>query len=331
MRLENFIEKFNEGDLDFLKWFGDIDDFLDLVEKNKKWYLLDLDRMEDDYPNYLMLHLYNNRKDGFNKKVLSSLTDVELIDGVWYWVGDRKDLAQLFCDNRRNSLSRNTVEEILDGTLEIHTWWSAYDLTDNVYRDVIQELTKENLIRLKEYVIDTLKGKKISPNTDVLESIAQRENTEFVTVNESNIDEIIDDEETMVELMKDELEELKRELYSIYGSSYESAYEEELIDEVSDELGRYFDMKQGKYTTRPHSFRANTEVERYQVPIWHFEKNILEYLNYNKKYSSETLDYRGTYVDLLSVENECLDTNPPDYPDSRLIDKNINSFFNDYI
>ena len=32
--------------------------------------------------------------------------------------------------------------------------------TDDVYRDVVQELTKENLKRLKEYIVESLKRKR---------------------------------------------------------------------------------------------------------------------------------------------------------------------------
>lgn len=332
MKLQEFIDEFNDGEeSQILKWFGTMDTFFELIEKNKKWDLLDENIMEDEYTNYSYLHLYRNDKLEFNRRVSSDLDDVELIDGVWYFVGDKTSLAKLFCDNNRNGLSRSTVEEILDGNLDMGSWWSPYDLTDNVYRDVIQELTKENITRLKEYVMDILKGKKISANTDVLESIAQKENTEFVTVSESNIDEIIDDEETMVELMNDELEDLKRELYNIYDSSYNSAYEDELYSEVKDELKKYFDMDNGKFITRPHVYKSNTHVEMFQVPIFNFESTILDYLNNNKRYNNETLYNSGGFIELLESDNDCLNAFPSDYPDSRLIDKNINSFFRDYI
>jgi hypothetical protein len=44
-----------------------------------------------------------------------------------------------------------------------------------------------------------------------------------------------------------------------------------------------------------------------------------------------TLDYHGSYLDTLKDETECLSVYPSDYPDSRLIDKNINLYFSDYI
>jgi methionine salvage enolase-phosphatase E1 len=75
-----------------------------------------------------------------------------MIDGIPYLVLD--SLAELFCDNR-NDISRNTIEELLNGEYENYGW-SSYDLTDNIYRDVIEELTKENLRNLKEYIVKGL-------------------------------------------------------------------------------------------------------------------------------------------------------------------------------
>ena len=131
------------------------------------------------------------------------LGDVEIVNDIPYLVvNTRGELAKLFC-SYRNELSSDTVETILDGEND----WGYYDnTTDDVYRDVIEELTKENLRRLKEYIIDTLKGKQIPTSTEVLESIAQSQGNDYVTVDESNIDEIVDDEETMNEV--DTLEQM---------------------------------------------------------------------------------------------------------------------------
>jgi hypothetical protein len=62
-----------------------------------------------------------------------------------------------------------------------------------------------------------------------------------------------------------------------------------------------------------------------------FERFILDYLNNNKGYSNGTLEYWGSYVSILKEEISCLSFRVSDWPDSRIVDKNINSYFPDYI
>jgi hypothetical protein len=328
MDIHELIEMFNEGDMDFIQYFSDIETFLKVV--NKRGLLDELDpegQLAEHFQNELLLFYHEHDKEKFWQYILKFLGDVELIDGIPHIIlSDRGELSRLFCDGNRYDISQDTVESILTGE---HDREFYYDSTDDVYRDVIQELTKENLKRLKEYIIQTLDGQQLPTNTEVLESIAQRENTEYVTVNESNIDEIVDDEETMNELMKDELNDLKSELYSVHSQAYNNAYEDELFEDIMGELSTYFG--DGEWVTRPHTYKKDTEVQKYKAPIHNFESNITDYLRQNKGYSYGTLEYWGSYIEILKDQDECLSIRPPDYPDSRKVDKNINMYFNDYI
>ena len=136
----------------------------------------------------------------------------------------------------------------------------------------------------------------------------------------------------MKELLDNELDELKGQLYSIYGDSYNNAYEEELYKEAWDELSEFFDTDNGQWITRPHTYKKDTEVHFFTLPIRDFEKFVLDYLTSNMNRGPwGALDYHGSYLDALKDETECLSVYPSDYPDSRLIDKNINLYFSDYI
>jgi hypothetical protein len=140
---------------------------------------------------------------------------------------------------------------------------------------------------------------------------------------------VVDNSETMNELMDNELDELKGELYSIYGSAYNNAYEEELYEDVWSELLTYFGK--GEWVTRPHIYKKDTEVQKFRTPIHNFESYITDYLGDNKGYNRGTLEYWGSYLSLLKDGMDCLSVYPPDYPDSRKVDKNINMYFRDYI
>jgi hypothetical protein len=333
MNINELIEMFNEGDTDFIKYINDIETFLKIV--NKRGLLDELDpegRFAEEYQNELLLFYYETNNEKFLKYVLKYLGDVELVNGEVYLVIDNQgDLAELFCSGNRNDLSKDTVESLLSGEYDSHSYgWGSYDLTDNLYRDVIEELTKENLLRLKEYIIKSLEGKQIGVHTDLLEDYAQQQgHPEYVIVDQSNIDQIVDDKETMEELMDNELDELKSELYSIYGSAYNNAYEEELYEDVWNELLTYFGK--GEWVSRPHIYKKDTEVQKFRAPIHNFESYILDYLKENKGYNRGTLEYWGSYLSLLKDGMDCLSVYPPDYPDSRKVDKNINMYFRDYI
>jgi hypothetical protein len=264
--------------------------------------------------------------------VLKFLGDVEMVDGKPYIVlNTMGDFAEIFCDGRRNDLSKDTVEVLLNGEYDSHSYgWDSHDLTDDVYRDVIEELTKENLLHLKEYIIKTLEGQQVNPHTELLEDYAQQQgHPEYVIVDQSNIDQIVDNKETMTELMDNELSDLRGELYSIYGSAYNNAYEDELYEDVWNELSTYFEK--GDWVSRPHIYKKDTEVQKYRAPIHNFESNILDFLNQNKGYSNGTLEYWGSYLGILKDGWDCLSVYPSDYPDSRKVDKNINMYFSDYI
>jgi hypothetical protein len=333
MEIEDLIDDYNNGnESEWMKYFNDeLDVFFKYAHRRGFFDKLDI---LDEHQNEYLLFLYSIDKPEFYRLITEEyLHDVDMIDGKPYLTTNDKggNLSKLFCDNRRNDLSRSTVELILNGD---NDWdqYNGYDLTDNIYRDVIEELTKENLVRLKEYIVDTLTGVQVGTDTELLESIAETQGTDYATINNDNIDEIVDDEETMKELMKDELSDLRNELYYVYETSYNTAYEDQLYKEVTGELEKYFDMPNGKWSSRPHQYKKETQVEIFQVPIHNFESNILDYLNRSKGWGyNSTLEYWGSYIDVLTEDDECLSVYPSDYADSRDVDKNINMYFNDYI
>ena len=333
MDINELIEMFNEGDTDFIKYVNDIETFFKIV--NKRGLMDELDpegRLAEDYQNDLLLFYYQNNKEKFWEYVLKFLGDVEMVDGKPYIVlNTMGDFAEIFCDGRRNDLSKDTVEALLSGEYDsFSNGWDSHDLTDDVYRDVIEELTKENLLHLKEYIIKTLEGQQVNPHTELLEDYAQQQgHPEYVIVDQSNIDQVVDNSETMNELLDNELSDLRGELYSIYGSAYNNAYEDELYEDVWNELSTYFEK--GDWVSRPHIYKKDTEVQKYRAPIHNFESNILDFLNQNKGYSNGTLEYWGSYLGILKDGWECLSVYPSDYPDSRKVDKNINMYFSDYI
>ena len=332
MDFNDIIEKFNKGDLEVEQYFNDYETFFSILKKRGLMSEIDPRNATDgeQWQNEYLIWLYHNEKDAFNKWVLSLVDDVVYKDGVYYLdVDDRSELSKLFCDGGRNDMSRDTIERILSGESD---WDRYYDTTDNVYRDVIEELNDDNLKRLSKYIVENLEGKGIEPETDILSEIAEEQgNPEQVYITFDNVTKVINSEETMDYLFKDELADLKSELYSIHSNSYNSAYEDEVWKSVMNELGTYF-VGYGEFVSRPHKYKKDTTVQNFIIPIANFESDIVGFLTDGKGYgSSGTLEYWGSYLGMMEDWADCLSVHSPDYPDFREVDKNINEMFRDYI
>ena len=332
MDINDIIEKFNNNNLDVEKYFNDYETFFNMLKKRGLMGEIDPNGADNAeyWQNEYLLWLYENDRENYYKWIQTLLNDVVIENGNAYLeLSDRGDLARLFCKNNRSGLSRDTVESILNGDSD---WEPYYNTTDNVYRDVIEELTPENDKRLQEYIVNILEGQEVTGLSDELQLIASEQgHPDYVEVNMENVKRIIDDEESMNELLNGPLGDLKSELYSIHSSSYNSAYEDDIYRSIWYELQDYV-IGPGEWITKPHPYKKNTEIQYNKLPLTAFETDINDYLHNNKGYgNSGTLEYHGSFIAIMAEDRDCLSVNPPDYPDSRKVDKNINEYFKDYI
>lgn len=325
MDIDEVIELFNDTELDVEKYFNDSETFFKIMEKRGRIDDLDLENnyMENDYLAYLS----ETNGEKFVQEVQKQISDVRFDGEVpVLQLNDASDLAKLFCVSR-NDISQDTIREILLGEADWDRYW---DTTDDVYRDVIEELNEENLKYLYSYIVKTLEGVQIEPETELLEDIANVQNSEFVTINEKNVDSIVKDSETMGYLLDRDLSELDSELNSIHSNAYNMAYETAVFKEVWGKLDEMFDVEKRKYIYKPHPYKKETQIEVLEIPIRNFYEPIRDYL-YNNKGTSQTLEYFGNFIDILEENGECLSVWAPDYPSHTEIDKNINEIFGDYI
>lgn len=330
---EEVLEQFENNDFDVIKYFNDYQTFFNILKK--RGLMDEVDPMNSvdstEWQNEYILWLYNNDKEKYYQWVNKFLDDVIIEDGKPYLeIADRGDLANLFCDGHRYDLSRHTIEQILSGDGD--AFEAYYDTTDNVYRDVIEELTPENDKKLAEYIVDMLKSQQIPAETDELELIASEQgHPEYVEVNMENVKRIIDDESTMKELLNNQLSELKNELYGIHSNAYNSAYEESVWAEIWSELGTYFEGD-GEWVSKPHPYKKNTQIQYFKIPIRNFESDVNDYLFNNRNFGNQgTLEYHGSFIGIMKEERDCLSAQAPDYPDYRKVDKNINMYFQEYL
>jgi hypothetical protein len=332
MDFNDIVEKFNNGDLDVKHYFNDYETFFSILKKRGLMGEIDPNNATDgeEWQNEYLIWLSHNDKEAFTKWTLSLLNDVVFKDGVYYLdTDDRSDLAKLFCDRGRNDISRDTIESILSGESDWEPYW---DTTNDVYKDVVEELNEGNLKRLKEYIVEALEGLWIEPETDILSEIAEEQNNPAqARITYDNVDRVVNSEETMNYLFENELQDLKSELYSVHSNSYNAAYENEVWQTVMNELGTYF-IGYGEFVMRPHRYKKDTQVQNFIIPIANFESDIVGFLQDGKGWgNSGTLEYWGSYLGMMEDWSDCLSVHSPDYPDFQEVNKNINEYFRDYI
>jgi len=323
--MEEIINSFNDTELDVEKYFNDSDTFFKIMDKRGLIDRLDLENnyMENDY----LLYLAENNTEKFRQEVQKQISDVRFDGEVPVLeLNDVTKLAKLFCDSR-DGFGQSTIEDILSGDADWDRYW---DTTDDVYRDVIEELNEENLKHLYSYIVKNLEGVQVESGTELLGEIATQQNTDYATINMENVVSVVNDSETMDYLMENDLGELRSELDSIHSNAYNMAYETAVYNEVWDKLDEIFDVEKRKFVYQQHPYKKETQIEILEMPIRDFYTPIRDYL-YNNKGSSQTLEYYGDFMGILDDNGDCLSAWAPDYPSSSEIDKNINEIFGDYI
>lgn len=369
MNLNKAIETFNDGNFDrYLKpIFNNARSFLTIVLNKGRKDEIDIENLSyKDYESdselfsflyesgffdnvnynnipeeiknsYLLYQIGNDPATTLNYICDNILSDVVVrSDGFWLLLSDREELSIFFDDRGRDTTAKDVAKSALsEEGLDYDRWWG--DTTDDIYRDVIDELNEENLIRLSEYVLKYIGDQDLSVEdygSDFFHDLAKEQDREgFFRITSNDVNSLIKDQESMEELMNGPLDELKGELYSIHSNAYNSAYESEIYELVYGGLKEYFS------SNITEESKKNGEKVRYQsfIKISDFQSNVESFLNeYRYGGYYETLDYFGGYREMMNQlfsddVYEEIDFRIPDYPDYQLVDKYINEFFGDYI
>ena len=334
------LDEFNDGNWDEIGSYfnGDFQVFLDYLEKNGLEGELDYENVDDEWQNIILLRkLEKYPQETLNYICDNIITDVYYMEGGYYlYLREREELAKLFSNSGRDFSSRDAAEKVLS-----EDFWDPYwDTTDDVYRDVIDELNEENKNHLANYIVKIMGNQELSLNDyddGLFEQFSEKQGTEGVfKIDSENVMQLIGDEDAMKELFKKDLEELKNELYSVHNNAYNGAYTDEIYDDVWNELSEYFEPKSLKYEQKDRY--DGKKIQHEYIKINDFYSDIYTFLseNQDKQWSDQSLEYWGSYTGFVSYmmdngERDWLDFRIPDYPDWTLIKKNINDNFDSYI
>lgn len=365
MSIEELVDNFNDGEfeenikpyfndaLSFLKYaykygfvtqldlnqlpYSDFKECLEFLDQIDLIGNLDYEQVDEEFKNTILLYqLEKDTEKTLNFVCDNLITDVYFINGEYcLLVKDREELAGLFEDKGRNTTSRDAAKAVLGEDM----WDPFWDTTDNVYRDVIDDLDEANINALAHYIVKNIGGQEFSLDdydNQLFQEFSEEQGTEgFFQITSENVMELIKSEGAMKEMLKQDLNDLKGELYNIHNNAYNSSYETEIYNDVWSELERYF-HKEFVYDTE--LIHGNKKTFEY-LKIRDFYQLVYDFLSNNEggTYSDSSLEYFGTYVNVLgdlmdnSYGNDYLSVRISDYADWDLTKKYINEMFPDFI
>ena len=347
-KLLSLLDKFQSGDVsmsDLDDYIGGLNNFLKLLSKNNLLTYIDpFSNDWGDYQNQLFYEFYENDRSFVWTIVDKLLSDVTKIGDDYYFDTDSNDLASFFNTGYRSEISSESISSILNGDYDMY-WW---DVTDDVYRDVYDELTPENKKLVNERIVEELKDMKtIDTNTELLVEIAEEQGREDVELTDEVISRILQDDDTIEYLINKELPDgVRSDLYSIYQGCYEGTLTDEWYESLMSELVGFVidDTNRDEYSYKKQVYdKEGKRVEktfygtRYKATNCIYEV-VSEWLEENKNCEGycDTIEYFGSYDRLLSdlIDDGARESlrvpRLDDYPDSRKVEKCVNGSIRDY-
>jgi hypothetical protein len=345
MNLDKMIQNFNNGDTDFMVFFGTKHDesiyrFLSLVKHKGKldqiWWK-DNDNLEYG-TNNVFDFLF--REPEFRDKIIDNAIDtysdvVKIGDRIYLNFNDVSDLSDFFCNEefRRGEM---TSGEIANSVLSDDFWEPYDDTVNDLYDDVIEELSPENLDKLGNILLRQIGNTKIeSDDDDLLSTIADEQgHPDYVILEKNDITKILKDKSATKTLFRNGYVEgdLETDLYNLHGNAYNGAYINELYNKVWNSLGDLFGK--GEYVKDDNSRNKN----EYRFDITElFPLFIGNFIDAKKGYNDNIQNYWSFGSLLLELfeysdEYECTQLGRiPDYPSHIDVRENLNSSFDDYI
>lgn len=341
------LKKFESGDIDtsyIENSLGDVPKFIDLLEKqNLIGYLDPLDSTWGDHQNYLLYKKVES-DPSYVWTVVNSLSDIVKIGDTYYFDTSGEELSGFFNTNR-NDISRESIEQIIEGNYEFGGW----DVTDDEYRDVYEQLKPENKklvdVRIREEL--TKKG-ALDIESKLLEKIGLEQGRGYVTLDDNIITRILEDDETMRYVINRELDDVRSDLYSTYYGCYEGVLTgswygdimSELVGEVIDNTTfEEYSFKKNVYNNRTGKSEQRTKYGR-RYPVTDCVFSLVKDWIYEYKdstWSDDAINYHGSYSSLLGaaitsgLRSELRVPHLDDYADyyqvSRCVNENIGDYF----
>ena len=307
--IKDFVEKvFNN---DYISFY----DFLEKKIDVSMDYVTEF-FMEEIPQAYLQILYNKNPQSTIDYVVDEFLTDVKKEGDKYYMIMSRDDLSEFFDDRGRDGTARDVAKRVLSD--EPSDWYNN-DSVD--VSTVVEELDEGNFDNLLHKFFVEHEGEEYDGE------IITQEFMKNTTKNELS---------DMISKLDDEL---SSNLTSLYSTAENYAYEEEIYNLVNRELKDFFGTeKWGDYITSQIKKIDGTIVnkETFRVDVTNLLKRIVpEYINMHVTEPDNQFEYQGNLENVIqdwfNETEDYLDFRIPEYPDYRLLEKQINDLYSDYI
>ena len=338
MKLKDFIEDFKNGNDDLIEnFFGSVEDFLDFIQSKNLLGELDIDDLESSgsyYVNAVGLRLAESDPELFEKYVLESIDEVKKEgDDFYLYLDDVSDIAELVCVSRWGN-EKEIAKDILATEFSDYEYFT--DTVDNLYIDLIDNLTPKNLSHLADVILkhyEDNEGGKVEAETDILESIAEEQgHSEYVQLDKDLLlDRILKDSDSTLYILKET--DSYFDLYNLHNDAYNSVYQDEIRSNLLNSFDDYF-QKPFEEVIRTSQYDKNKTYVDTKIKLNNFLSEIKKYMRDNYKYNqyiSELNYYQLLKENISNNLSDCIDFRMPDYPDYREVENYVNEYFRDYI
>jgi hypothetical protein len=307
--IKDFVKKvFND---DYISFY----DFLEKKMDVSMYYVTNF-FMEEIPQTYLQILYNKNPQSTIDYVVDEFLTDVKKEGDKYYMIMSRDDLSEFFDDRGRDGTARDVAKRVLSD--EPSDWYNN-DSVD--VSTVVEELDEGNFDNLLHKFFVEHEGEEYDGE------IITQEFMKNTTKNELS---------DMISKLDDEL---SSNLTSLYSTAENYAYEEEIYNLVNRELKDFFGTeKWGDYITSQIKKIDGTIVnkETFRVDVTNLLKRIVpEYINMHVTEPDNQFEYQGNLENVIqdwfNETEDYLDFRAPEYPDYRLLEKQINDLYSDYI
>lgn len=343
-KLQKIVDLVNDKGIEAVaKMMGiDFEELLDVLFNSDVIQYIDFDQyqlMDDtEVENKIWTYLLNDESTYKNaiETIANSFSDISF-DGkdYYYEVRDKEDMADYFSDSGRDvssyDVAKRVFKEDYDEIFSID--WKYVDLMDDVY----DKLTDENKQYLRNRIVENygkdLIGVPIENVTDVIERIGTEDENgdyEFYITNE-NVMDLFSDNDTMTFLFDNYLDDVARELHSMYDSAYNGTYYGEVSNNVWEELEFGVIDPGNKYG---EEFYYNKKIYTKFKVTKSLPKAIKQFVT-KADHCDSVFNY-GSYDYLIQGLFSCsiwerLSFRIPDYPDYTSLKQNLNSYLKEYI
>jgi len=302
--------------------------------------------LEEEMPMSYLSYMFNNNPEKTTKYIVDNyFGDITEVNGRYILkLGNREDLSVFFkSDGGRHDMSSKELAEKILG----EDWWEPfYDVSQDIYDEVVEVLTPENLKLLAEKINDELSGSKIEPETSLLEDIAiDQGHPDYVELSvDLLLNTIFEDKESTEYIIEREATETSSELYSLYHNAYNSAYVDEKWEQVSDEIKSILSIdNMGEWQTKTVKGYDGKErkINNYFIDVTNFLPEVIQSV-FDDKYMMDDyrnqFEYYSDFENLIAemiyedvIEGGSISIAYYDYPDHTRVERNINDLFPDYI